>query len=124
PDPSPALREALMRAVGTAVVRSRDFHPNLIELLDDLKDSIGEAEADELDDVPRFVACLRQLPPAEQRSTLHALVLACVLDGRVRKGERVIIARAFRVCGYAPPRLEVLALRRALMSGDALTPEM
>lgn len=124
PDPSPALREALMRAIGTAVVRSRDFHPNLIELLDDLKDRIGETEAEALDDVPRFVACLRALAPAEQLSTLHALVIACVLDGRVRKGERVIMSRAFRVCGLTPPRLGVLALQRALMSGDALGPEM
>lgn len=124
PDPSPALREALMRAIGAAVVRSRDFHPNLIELLDDLKDMIGETDAEELDDVPRFIASLRRLKPSEQRSALQALVVACVLDGRVRHGERAVMSRAFRVCGYAPPRLGVLALQRALLSGDALSPAM
>lgn len=120
PRPSPALREALHRAIGAAVVRSRDFHPNLIELLDDLKDSIGEAEAAELDDAGRFVACLRGLSPDEQRSALQLLAVACVLDGRTRRGEWQILAQAFAACGRALPRLHVLSLRRALLSGDAL----
>lgn len=124
PEPSPALREALMRAIGTAVVRSRDFHPNLIELLDDLKGRIGETAAEALDDVPRFIECLRRLAPDEQRSVLHALVIGCILDGRVRQGERAIMSRAFRVCGRAPPRIQVLVLQRALLSGDALEPRM
>ena len=124
PEPSPALREALMRAIGTAVVRSRDFHPNLIEMLDDLKDRIGETAAEALDDVPRFIECLRRLLPAEQKAALHTLVIACILDGRVRQGERAIMARAFRVCGRPPPRIQVLVLQRALLSGDQLAPKM
>jgi hypothetical protein len=124
PQPSAALREALMRAVGTAVVRSRDFHPNLIELLDDLKNRIGETDAEALDDVPRFIECLRRLLPAEQKAALHTLVIACILDGRVRQGERAIMARAFRVCGRPPPRIQVLVLQRALRSGDQLAPKM
>jgi hypothetical protein len=124
PEPSPALREALLRAIGTAVVRSRDFHPNLIQLLDDLKDRIGDVASEGLDDVPRFIDCLRKLAPAEQRSALHLLVVACILDGRVRQGERAIMSRAFRVCGKGPPRIQVLVLQRALLSGDALAPGM
>lgn len=124
PEPSPGLREALMRAIGTAVVRSRDFHPNLIELLDDLKSRIGETDAEALDEVPRFIECLRRLLPAEQKAALHTLVIACVLDGRVRKSERAIMTRAFRVCGRPPPRIQVLVLRRALLSGDQLAPKM
>jgi hypothetical protein len=124
PEPSPGLREALMRAIGTAVVRSRDFHPNLIELLDDLKSRIGETDAEALDDAPRFIECLRRLLPAEQKSALHTLVIACVLDGRVRQGERAIMTRAFRVCGRPPPRIQVLVLQRALLSGDQLAPKM
>lgn len=124
PEPSPGLREALMRAIGTAVVRSRDFHPNLIEMLDDLKSRIGETDAEALDDVPRFIDCLRRLLPAEQKAALHTLVIACVLDGRVRQGERAIMTRAFRVCGRPPPRIQVLVLQRALLSGDQLAPKM
>lgn len=124
PEPSPALQEALLRAIGTAVVRSRDFHPNLIELLDDLKKHIGDPSAPELDDSARFIDSLRGLTPAEQRSALQMLCVACVLDGRVREAERQIMARAFAVCGRPPPRLQVLALQRALLSGDALGPAM
>jgi hypothetical protein len=124
PTPSPALCEALLRAIGAAVVRSRDFHPNLIELLDDLKRRISEPDAQALDDVPRFVECLRKLTPAEQKSALQLLCIACVLDGRVRQGERAVMTRAFRVCGRPPPRIQVLVLRRALLSGDALGPDM
>lgn len=124
PQPSPALCEALLRAIGAAVVRSRDFHPNLIELLDDLKSRIAEPDAQALDDVPRFIECLRRLTPAEQRSALQLLCVACVLDGRVRQGERAVMTRAFRVCGRPPPRVQVVILQRALLSGDALGPEM
>ncbi|MCY1008246.1 hypothetical protein OV079_22325 [Nannocystis pusilla] len=124
PEPSPGLREALMRAIGSAVVRSRDFHPNLIEMLDDLKSRIGETDAEALDDVPRFIECLRRLLPAEQKAALHTLVIACILDGRVRQGERAIMTRAFRVCGRPPPRIQVLVLQRALLSGDQLAPKM
>lgn len=124
PEPSPALQESLTRAIGTAVVRSRDFHPNLIELLDDLKERVGEGKAEQVDDPARFVASLRALTPGEQRSALQMLCVACVLDGRVRAGELKIMARAYAVCGRPPPRLQVLALRRALLSGDALGPAM
>lgn len=124
PEPSPALQESLTRAIGTAVVRSRDFHPNLIELLDDLKDRVGDSQADELDNTGRFIESLRALTPAEQRSALQMLCVACVLDGRVRAAERAIMTRAYAVCGRPPPRLQVLVLRRALLSGDALGPAM
>lgn len=124
PEPSPALREALLRAVGSAVVRSRDFHPNLIYLLDDLKDRIGDVDAESPDEVPRFIACLRALAPAEQVAALQMLVVACVLDGRIRRGERAVLGRAFRVCGRAPPLAQALRLKHALLSGDALAPEM
>ncbi len=122
PDPSHALQESLMRAIGTAVVRSRDFHPNLIELLDDLKERVGDSQAAELDNTARFVESLRALTPAEQRSALQMLCVACVLDGRVRAGEHKIIARAYEVCGRPSPRGQVLALQRSLLSGDALGP--
>jgi hypothetical protein len=34
------------------------------------------------------------------------------------------MTRAYAVCGRPPPRLQVLVLRRALLSGDALGPAM
>ena len=55
---------------------------------------------------------------------LQLLCIACVLDGRVRQGERAVMTRAFRVCGRPPPRIQVLVLQRALLSGDALGPDM
>lgn len=124
PSPSPALRESLLRAVGTAVVRSRDFHPNLVQLFDGLRRRVASEEFEELDDVPRFVASLRTLTPEEQRSALQLLCVACVLDGRARRAERAIMTRAFHVCGRSPPRLQVLVLQRSLLSGDELTPAM
>ena len=124
PEPSAALGESLLRAVGTAVVRSRDFHPNLVQLFDGLRRRLGSEDVDELDDVPRFIASLRDLAPAEQRSALQLLCVACVLDGRAGPAERAIMTRAFRVCGRSPPRVQVLVLQRSLLSGDDLSPSM
>lgn len=124
PEPSAALGESLLRAVGTAVVRSRDFHPNLVQLFDGLRRRLGREDVEALDDVPRFVASLRDLAPDEQRSALQLLCVACVLDGRAGPAERQIMTRAFRVCGRSPPRVQVLVLQRSLLSGDDLSPSM
>jgi hypothetical protein len=65
---SPALREALFRAIAAAVVGSADFHPNLVELIDALRERVGECEAQDLDDSRKALALMRELAPPERRS--------------------------------------------------------
>lgn len=118
----PGLREMLFRAIGTAVVRSADFHPNLVELLDALKERLGECDAPELDDSRRAVALVRGLSPAEQLPALQLLAVACVFDGRIGAKEWEVLERAYAACGRALSRGAVLGFRRALLNGDELGP--
>ncbi len=118
--PSERLVEAWFRAGATAVVRSADFHPNLVELLDALKERLGDREIAELDDSRRAIACMQGLPAAELRVALQLLAVACVFDGRVGKKEWAVLQRAYALYGRATPRAAVLAFKRSLLSGDAL----
>ena len=118
--PSPLLREALYRAIATAVVRSVDFHPNLVELINALKARVGECEADDIDDSRRAIALMQRLDLDERRVALQMLVVACVFDGRVGKKEWTVIARGYALFERATPRVAVLAFKRSLLSGDEL----
>ncbi len=118
--PSPLLREALFRAIATAVVRSVDFHPNLVELINALKDRVGECEADEIDDSRRALALMQRLDLDERRVALQMLVVACVFDGRIGKKEWSVLERGYALFDRATPRIAVLAFKRSLLSGDEL----
>ncbi len=119
-EPSEALREALFRAVATAVVRSADFHPNLVELLAALRDRLGPCVAEELDDSARSLALIERLAPGERRVAVQMLAVACVFDGRIGKKEWAVLGRAYALLGIATPRLAVLAFKDGILSGDGL----
>ena len=117
---SEGLREALFRAVATAVVRSADFHPNLVELLAALRERLGECEVEELDDSARSLALIQRLTPVERRVAVQMLAVACVFDGRIGKKEWAVLARAYALLGMETPRGAVLAFKAGLLSGDGL----
>lgn len=119
---SPALREALFRAIAVAVVGSADFHPNLVELIDALRDRIGECEAEELDDSRLALALMRELAPAERRMAIQMLAIACVFDGRIGRKEWALLERGYALLERAPPRLAVLAFKDSLLHGDGFGP--
>ena len=116
---SSTLHEILMRAVGAAVVRSADFHPNHVALVEVLQRRLGKRDFAGLDESRRALALLKGLPDDEQRIGLQMLAVAVVFDGRVRK-EWGLLREAYAATGRSLPRLAVLAYRRAFMNGDAL----
>ena len=120
PEPSAELREAMFRAVATAVVRSADFHPNLVELLAALRHNFGDCDVEELDDSARSLALMQRLAPVERRIAVQLLAVACVFDGRIGKKEWAVLARAYALLGTATPRAAVLGFKRGLLNGDAL----
>lgn len=115
---SPMLREALFRATAVAVVGSADFHPNLVELIDALRERIGECEAERLDDSREALALMRELAPAERRVAIQMLAIACVFDGRIGRKEWALLERGYALLERATPRLAVLAFKDGLLNGD------
>lgn len=120
PEVSPELREMLFRAVGVAVVRSRDFHPNVVAMIEVLTRRFGACEQADLDSVSVGLALLGRLTPAEQAVALRMLAVASVFDGRIGAREWDTLGRAYAVAGRTLVRADVLAFRRALMHGDML----
>lgn len=117
---TPTLHEILMRAVGAAVVRAADFHPNLVAMVEVLRRRLGERELVGLDESRRALALLPQLPEHEQRIGLQMLAIACAFDGRIRRKEWELLKEAYSSTGRSVPRMALFTWRRAFMNGDGL----
>ncbi len=103
PSLSAAESEAVLRAVGSAIVRTRDLHPNLEHLLHELERRLldrgtAPSHPERLDDPQRFLAQLRTLEPSARDRALLALGLACALDGRIGRRECALLTAAHAVC--------------------------
>jgi hypothetical protein len=116
-------RDTCVRAVGSAIVRSRDMHPNLRLLLARVSATLA-VEGPELGDVDRFLHQLERLSPREQRAALCFLNVAAVIDGRVKLAELALVKEALERTGHPSCSLHVRALRRAFVRGDAIDPRV
>ncbi len=115
-------REAAVRAVASAAVRSHDMHPNLLAMLREVKRRTEQAEASgDVDDSRDFLRELAEAPPDAQRWLIGVLTLAAISDGRLAPGERALLAEACRAAGVADhtPRAQELAKR--LRGGQLIT---
>ncbi|HEY0468346.1 MAG TPA: hypothetical protein VGC79_29315 [Polyangiaceae bacterium] len=126
PPPSPALLTAIHCALGAAVVRTSELHPNHISLMRELRQRFGEPLAGvQVDDTRAFLRSLRELTAAERRTALRVLTVAAILDGRLVKRERRLLLEAYEAASIAPAIEHVELLRRAFVSGDPiLGPEL
>ncbi|HEY3254501.1 MAG TPA: hypothetical protein VGJ91_11145 [Polyangiaceae bacterium] len=119
--PSPALLLALHQALGAAVVRTSELHPNHISLMRELRQRFGEPQAGvEVDDTHAFLRSLSELAPAERRTALRVLTVAAILDGRLVKRERRLLLEAYQAASITPALDHVELLRRAFVSGDPI----
>jgi hypothetical protein len=122
--PSAEGRRAAFRSVASAVVRTGDLHPNLHALLRVLVDRLGPVDFDDVDDPTRFLDELRSFSVAEQRLALRLLVIAAVIDGRLTRAERGLVAEAFRACNRPLALERVERLRSAFYGGAGLDFEL
>lgn len=124
PPPAPDVAAALHRAVASCVVRTRELHPNHVAMLRALRNRIGEpAEGLELDDSDVFLKTLPSLPDAARRTVLRVLAIAAILDGRLVRPERRLLAEAFAAAQLPSGLKDVQKLRRAFVVGDVIPPE-
>jgi hypothetical protein len=117
-------RRAAFRAVASAIVRTRDLHPNHHALLRVLVERLGPVDFDEVDEPGRFIVALRALDRDEQRLALRLLVIAAVIDGRLNRAERALVTEAFLACGREVALERVERLRRAFYGGEGLDFEL
>jgi hypothetical protein len=110
--------EVLSRAVGAAIVRSRDLHPNLVALLAKLDRACPGADLTTIDDSEGFLRALDRSPPPLRRAGLRMLVAAAILDGRVARRERSFLASAAERAGLSLSLEHVDALRVAFRAGS------
>lgn len=124
PEPSPALAAALHRAVASCVVRTRELHPNHIAALRALRQRLGEPpEGLELDDSDGFLKTLPTFAPSERRVVLRVLAVAAILDGRLVRPERRLLAEAYAAAQLPSGLDHVQKLRRAFVAGDVISHE-
>jgi hypothetical protein len=112
------------QAVGSAVVRSVDLHPNLIALMEALDRKFGDPGKIVLDDSYLFLDHLNELQPNEQDFVLRILALASIIDGKLKYRERKLLKQALQITGYPPELEEIKRWQRAFVRGDVVPAEI
>jgi hypothetical protein len=119
--PSPELVAAIHHAVGSAIVRTRELHPNHVAMLRATRSRLGEPrEGLELDDSRAFLTALPALSDAERRVALRVLSAAAILDGRLVRSEKLLLNEAYAAAGVPLALEHVEKLRRAFVAGDII----
>ncbi|QKT03746.1 hypothetical protein HUS23_07915 [Ectothiorhodospiraceae bacterium 2226] len=114
-----AARPVLLAAVAETMVRSEDAHPNFVMLLAQLA-RVLDVHPEELDcDWAGAERALGELDAPAQDAVLEVLALAVVLDGRVRRGERQLLADAHEACGRRFNAEALNEVRAQLLRGQA-----
>lgn len=120
---SDAGRLAALRAVAAAIVRTQDLHPNLVALLEQVRQRAGDTGNAELDDVGEFLGSLGALPANERRVALQLLAVAIAVDGKVTAKETRLYADALEAVGMPPDLAPVVRLTRAFAHGEGVAVE-
>ena len=114
---------AAFRAIGAAIVRTVDLHPNLIAFMKATYRYLGNPGEVELDSSPLFLESLEYLPQEEQDFALRVYILASILDGKLARREKKLLMRAFEICGYEQDLSGVKKLRKAFVGGRDIVME-
>lgn len=116
----PAGKLATLRAVGTAIVRQQDLHPNVLVLLEELVRRVGEPEGEVIDDARRFLEGLPALPESERELSLRILEAAMLVDGRFTKRDQALYVAAHTAGGSPADVASMRARLRAFLGGESL----
>ncbi len=123
PPLSPEGRLAAIRSVASAIVRTKDLHPNLVKLLLEVRKRCEPAAPGELDDVPAFLASLAKLTDAERQVAMQLLTVSAIVDGRLTRAERRLVEDAQRAAGLPVDPAPAERLRAAFVRGEQLPVE-
>lgn len=121
PGASAAARRASLRAVGSAIVRTRELHPNLLALLLEVRNRCPDPPGD-VDDPAAFLADLPRLEEDERGLALDLLAVAVVADGRIAPAERRLVREARAACSLPPDEDVLRRLLDRFLSGKPALP--
>jgi len=122
PSPSSALLAAVHGALGAAVVRTSELHPNHLALMHQVHVRFGAPPVGvQVDDSRAFLSSLSALTRPERCTALRVLAIAAILDGRLVKRERRLLSEAYAAAALEPALPHVERLRRSFVSGDPIS---
>lgn len=119
-----AERLASLRAVGGAIVRTKDLHPNLHYLLDTLVDKLGIQDGEEIDNSQLLLDSMKNANPDEQKLALKFVTIATVVDGKISRAEKELLYDLQEACGIPKSKTAAHDLLVAFRSGYAIPEEV
>jgi len=120
---SPEAHLGAFRAIGAAIVRTVDLHPNLILLMEATERHLGDPGEATLDDSELFVQSVLKLSEEEQSWVLRVFVVASMIDGRLVRRERRLLRDIFQRCGYDTDLTAIQRLRSDFVKGNDIVKE-
>ncbi len=111
---------ALLRAVGSCIVRTADMHPNLELMYRSLDENINESANDVLDDSHLFLKELSTLNDEEKRIVLETLVYSSIIDGKITYREKNLLTSAYKICNIPFDFNKIKLLLKRFRSGALL----
>ena len=111
------------QAIGSAIVRTVDLHPNLISFMEVTESYLGSPGEVVLDDSSLYLDSLAQLRPEEQEFALKVLVLASILDGKLALREKKLLRQALETTGFQPSLQGIEDLKDSFVKGREIHPE-
>lgn len=116
-------RLAALRAVGAAIVRTQDLHPNLLSLFDEVASVAKYQGKEELDDPGEFLRSLAKLAPEDRRLAIQVLGIACIVDGELSRKEKALFSEALVAAGREIDLQPLEKLCREFVRGDGWADE-
>ena len=114
---SPLAKAGCLRAIGNAVVMSKNYHPNMIILLIRFQQVLQITEENKYDDWDLFVDTLQKVTSKERNFLLDLFTVAAAFDGKVSELETKSLRAAYgKDYELYQPRL--LQLTKYLRDGE------
>ena len=111
---------ALLRAIGSCIVRTADLHPNLELMYRSFDEHINESANEVLDDSHLFLKELTALTNVEKRIVLETLVYSSIIDGKISYREKKLLTSAYEICNIPFDYNKIKLLLKRFRSGALL----
>lgn len=115
---SEQARIAAFQAIGAAIVRTVDLHPNLILFMEASSRHLGDPGDATLDNSELFIRSVLALSDPEKEFALRVFVVACLLDGRIAPREKRLMREVFERCGFESDLSDVNSLLKMFVKGQ------